>query len=62
IGAIEKSLGRKAEVKLLPIQPGDVPVTWADTSDVERDFNFRPKTLVESGIPRFVEWYRNFYK
>ena len=62
IGAIEKSLGRKAEVKLLPIQPGDVPVTWADTSDIERDFSFRPKTLVESGIPRFVEWYRTFYK
>ena len=60
IGAIEKCLGRKAEVRLLPIQPGDVPTTWADTSDIERDFGFRPRTPLDVGIPRFVEWYRRY--
>jgi UDP-glucuronate 4-epimerase len=61
IAAIEKSLGRKAEIKLLPLQPGDVPVTWADTSDIEKDFGFRPGTPVETGIARFIDWYRGFY-
>jgi len=61
IRALETSLGRKAELRLLPIQPGDVPVTWADTSDLEREFGFRPGTLVETGIARFVKWYRRFY-
>lgn len=62
VGAVEKSLGRKAEVRLRPIQPGDVPVTWADTSDIERDLGFRPQTHIETGIARFVEWYRRFYR
>jgi UDP-glucuronate 4-epimerase len=62
IAAVEKSLGRKAEVRFLPIQPGDVPTTWADTSDIERDFGFRPGTPVEKGIASFVEWYRRFYR
>ena len=62
IQAIEKALGRKAEINLLPLQPGDIPATWADTSDIERDFGFRPRTPIERGIGCFVEWYRRFYK
>ena len=62
IQAIEKALGRKAEINLLPLHRGDVPVTWADTSDIERDFGFRPTTSIERGINRFVEWYRGFCK
>ena len=58
IRAIERSLGRKAEMNFLPLQPGDVPATWADTSDMEKDFGFRPATPIEQGIKRFVEWYR----
>ncbi len=61
IRALETALGRKAELRPLPIQPGDVPVTWADASDLERDLGFRPGTPVETGIARFVEWYRRFY-
>ena len=62
IRAIEKALGRKAELSLLPLQPGDVPATWADTSDLERDFGFRPRTPVEEGIARFVAWYREYHR
>jgi UDP-glucuronate 4-epimerase len=62
IRAIEKTLGRLADMNLLPLQPGDVPVTWADTSDLERDFGFRPGTPIERGIECFVEWYLRFYK
>lgn len=60
IKAIETSLGRKADLKLLPLQPGDVPATWADTSDIERDFGFRPRTPIAVGIPKFVEWYLGY--
>ncbi len=62
IQALERALGRKAEMNFLPIQPGDVPATWADISDLERDFGFRPATPIERGIGFFVEWYRRFYK
>jgi UDP-glucuronate 4-epimerase len=62
IGAIEKTLGRRADMNLLPLQPGDVLTTWADTSGIERDFGFRPRTPIERGIECFVEWYRRFYK
>ncbi len=61
IRAIEDSVGRKAEINFLPLQAGDVPATWADTSDIERDFGFRPKTPIERGIARFVEWYRRYH-
>ena len=62
IRAIEKALGRKSQISLLPLQPGDVAATWADVSDFERDFRTRPRTPLEFGIERFVEWYRHFYK
>jgi UDP-glucuronate 4-epimerase len=61
IEALEKALGREAEKKLMPMQPGDVPATWADVSALQRDFGYRPGTPVEKGIAAFVEWYRGFY-
>ena len=48
--------------KLLPIQPGDVPATYADVEDLTRDVGFAPATPIEEGIARFVQWYREFYK
>jgi len=62
IAAIESSLGKTAEKKLLPLQPGDVPDTYADVSDLVEQFDYKPDTSVQEGISRFVEWYREFYK
>jgi UDP-glucuronate 4-epimerase len=62
IRVLEEKLGRKAQLNMLPMQPGDVPSTEADVSDLMRDVGFKPDTSVESGISRFVEWYRAFYK
>ncbi|MGF1644060.1 MAG: NAD-dependent epimerase [Thiotrichales bacterium] len=62
IEVLEECLGRKAEKQLLPLQPGDVPDTWADTTDLERDVGYRPNTPVEEGVRRFVEWYRAYYQ
>ncbi|MBL8037612.1 MAG: NAD-dependent epimerase [Nitrospira sp.] len=61
IGVLEQALGKKAEKRLLPIQPGDVPATYADIDDLTNDVGFRPNTPIEVGIPRFVKWYREFY-
>jgi UDP-glucuronate 4-epimerase len=61
IEVLEASLGRVAERRLMPPQPGDVAITSADGSDLERDTGFRPRVTIEEGIPRFVEWYRAFY-
>jgi UDP-glucuronate 4-epimerase len=47
---------------LMPLQPGDVPATYADIEDLDRDVGFKPSTPIEVGVPRFVEWYRSFYK
>jgi UDP-glucuronate 4-epimerase len=46
---------------LEPIQPGDVPATYADISDSQRDLGFAPSTTLADGIPKFVDWYKNFY-
>jgi UDP-glucuronate 4-epimerase len=62
IGTIERCLGRTAEKKLLPLQPGDVPATYADVDDLMRDVGFKPATPIEVGIARFIEWYREYYK
>jgi UDP-glucuronate 4-epimerase len=62
IGAIEKALGRKAEMNLLPLQPGDVPDTWADTTDLAADVGYQPATPVEEGVKNFIEWYLAFYE
>ncbi|BCD60723.1 MULTISPECIES: NAD-dependent epimerase [unclassified Nitratiruptor] len=61
IEAIEKTLGKKAKKNLLPIQPGDVPATWADTYALEHDLGYKPSTPIEEGVKKFIEWYRNFY-
>jgi UDP-glucuronate 4-epimerase len=61
IGTLEKSLGKIAEKNFLPMQPGDVPRTFADVDDLMRDVGFKPATTIESGIERFAEWYQAFY-
>ncbi|MEP7096065.1 MAG: capsular biosynthesis protein CpsI, partial [Dokdonella sp.] len=62
IEVLEAKLGRKAEKVLLPLQPGDVPDTCADVEELARDTGYAPATSVETGIGRFVDWYRAFYK
>lgn len=61
IEVLEDALGKKAVKNLLPLQPGDVPATYADVDDLIKDVGFRPETTIESGIRRFVEWYRGYY-
>jgi UDP-glucuronate 4-epimerase len=62
IAVLEAALGRKAKLEMLPMQPGDVPATYADVDDLKRAIGFRPATPLEVGLVRFVEWYRSFYK
>lgn len=62
IGAIESALGVEAEKKLLPMQPGDVPDTFADVEALVEEFGYRPSTPVEEGVGKFVRWYREYYK
>ncbi|WP_295393402.1 NAD-dependent epimerase [uncultured Thiodictyon sp.] len=62
IALLEHSLGLKAQLNLLPLQPGDVPDTYADVSDLVRDTGYQPRTSVADGVARFVAWYRDFYK
>jgi len=61
ISAIEKSVGIKAVKNFLPMQPGDVPATWADTTLLEQLTNYRPKTDLNTGVDNFVKWYRHYY-
>jgi UDP-glucuronate 4-epimerase len=61
IEAIEDRLGMKAEKNLLPLQAGDVPDTWADTSDLVADVDYQPSTPIEVGVKNFVDWYLEFY-
>jgi UDP-glucuronate 4-epimerase len=61
IGAVEKALGKKAEKEFLDMQPGDVPATYADIDDLMKTVGFRPQTPLETGIGRFVSWYKEFY-
>jgi UDP-glucuronate 4-epimerase len=61
IEVLEDCLGRKAERRLLPLQPGDVPDTYADVEALSRDTGYSPSTPIETGVKRFVEWYREFY-
>jgi len=62
IEILEGVLGKKAEKNFLPLQPGDVPATYADVDDLIKDVDFKPNTPIEVGIRRFVEWYRSFYQ
>lgn len=61
IEVLERCLGRKALLRMLPLQPGDVPSTEADCSDLARDMDYAPGTSVEEGVARFVDWYRDYY-
>ena len=61
IGALEKALGKKAEMNLLPLQPGDVPDTYANVDDLVEQFDYKPATSVEIGVARFIDWYRNYF-
>jgi UDP-glucuronate 4-epimerase len=60
VGLLERELGKSAIRELVPMQPGDVPATYADVSDLEREVGFRPKTPIEVGIHRFVGWFRSY--
>lgn len=62
IEVLEDCLGRKAEKNMLPLQPGDVPDTYANVEDLVRDVGYKPATPVEQGVRNFVAWYRDFYK
>ena len=61
IAVLEEALGRKAEIRLEPMQPGDVPASNADIETSRRDLGFEPATPIREGIPRFVQWYRQHY-
>jgi UDP-glucuronate 4-epimerase len=62
VALLEEALGKKATKRLLPMQPGDVPATFADVASLEQATAFTPQTSMREGIRRFVEWYRDFYK
>jgi len=62
IAVIEAALGRKAELRMLPMQPGDVTITYADVARLAAAVGFRPRTPLEQGLRRFIAWYREFYK
>jgi UDP-glucuronate 4-epimerase len=62
IELIEECVGRKAQMNLKPLQPGDVPDTWADVEDLVADVGYRPQTPVEVGVRRFVDWYLDYYR
>jgi UDP-glucuronate 4-epimerase len=61
IGVLEHALGKKAVKNLLPMQPGDVPATFADVADLAAAVGFRPDTPIEIGVKKFVDWYRSYY-
>jgi len=62
IAVLEKHLGKRAEMRLLPMQAGDVPETYADVDDLMAEVGFKPSTSIDEGIGKFVEWYREYYK
>jgi UDP-glucuronate 4-epimerase len=59
---LEEAIGKKANRELVPMQPGDVPATYADVDDLMRDVNFRPSTTIADGIAKFIEWYRSYQR
>ena len=62
IGLIEDACGQKAELEMLPMQPGDVQATYADIDAISRELGYAPTTDIEAGIPKFVDWYREYHK
>ena len=61
-GTLERNLGKPARKNLLPMQPGDVPATYADLSELVSDTGYEPQTSIEEGIGKFVDWYRSYYQ
>jgi UDP-glucuronate 4-epimerase len=61
IEALEQSFGKTAQKEMHPMQPGDVQQTWADVSELQKDFGYTPSTDIQTGIDRFVEWYKEYY-
>jgi UDP-glucuronate 4-epimerase len=62
VAELEKALGKTAQKELLPLQPGDVPDTYADVDALIRDFDYKPSTTINKGIETFVEWFKNYYR
>ena len=62
IGALEKALGKKAKINFLPLQPGDIPDTYANTDNLNEKFNYKPSTSVIEGVSNFVKWFKEYYK
>lgn len=62
IEALQAALGKQAEMEMLPLQPGDVPDTWAEVEDLVGEFHYTPETTIAYGIDRFVSWYRDYFK
>ena len=62
IDALEKTLGKKAKINFLPLQPGDVPDTYANVDNLKKQFNYKPTTPVLKGVSNFITWYKNYYK
>ena len=62
IEVIESCLGMKAQKNMLPMQPGDVPINYADVNDLMQDVDFKPNTPIEVGVKQFIDWYRDYYK
>jgi nucleoside-diphosphate-sugar epimerase len=60
-GVLPKDYDFESHKKFVPMQKGDVPITFADTNDLERDFNFKPTTTLRSGLRKFAEWFKEFY-
>lgn len=61
IGALEETVGLKANIELLPLQPGDVPDTYADVENLQKDVGYKPEYSVREGVQNFVHWYRNYF-
>lgn len=62
ISALESRLGRKATIEMLPLQPGDVPDTFANVDELVNNFNYKPSTSVKDGVKKFVHWYKEYFQ
>ena len=59
---MEECLGKKAEMNMLPLQPGDVIATYANVDNLIKDVGYKPSTTIEDGMARFIDWYKDYYK
>ena len=62
VNCIEKEMGKNAKIDFMDIQPGDVPKTFANIDHTKNKLNYKPKISIQKGIPRFIEWYKSYYK